>query len=88
MPGSYEICPVCFWEDDRVQFRWPAMSGGANKVPAGERVAVLLFGADVVGEVGQGAGGVAGHGAGGGAADAGVAGLGAVVAEEGVFGSE
>ncbi|MEU5444565.1 CPCC family cysteine-rich protein [Streptomyces griseofuscus] len=25
-------CPVCFWEDDGVQFRWPAMSGGANKV--------------------------------------------------------
>ncbi|WP_342746937.1 CPCC family cysteine-rich protein [Streptomyces aidingensis] len=32
MPGSYEICPVCFWEDDHVQFRWPTMPGGANKV--------------------------------------------------------
>ncbi|WP_411073114.1 CPCC family cysteine-rich protein [Streptomyces sp. cmx-4-25] len=32
MPGSYEICPVCFWEDDGVQFRWPTMGGGANKV--------------------------------------------------------
>jgi len=32
MPGSYEICPVCFWEDDGVQFRWPTMAGGANKV--------------------------------------------------------
>ncbi|MGW9137363.1 CPCC family cysteine-rich protein [Streptomyces sp. NPDC055681] len=32
MPGSYEICPVCFWEDDGVQFRWPTMDGGANKV--------------------------------------------------------
>lgn len=31
MPGSYEICPVCFWEDDGVQFRWPTMDGGANK---------------------------------------------------------
>ncbi|MGW3831410.1 CPCC family cysteine-rich protein [Streptomyces microflavus] len=32
MPGSYEICPVCFWEDDGVQFRWPTMAGGANNV--------------------------------------------------------
>lgn len=32
MPGSYEICPVYFWEDDGVQFRWPATAGGANKV--------------------------------------------------------
>lgn len=29
MPGSYEICPVCFWEDDGVQFRWPTMAGGS-----------------------------------------------------------
>ncbi|WP_078530969.1 CPCC family cysteine-rich protein [Streptomyces sp. PsTaAH-124] len=32
MPGSYEICPVCFWEDDGAQFRWPTIAGGANKV--------------------------------------------------------
>lgn len=32
MPCSYEICPVCFWEDDGVQFRWPTMAGGANEV--------------------------------------------------------
>ncbi|GGS26116.1 CPCC family cysteine-rich protein [Streptomyces griseoviridis] len=32
MPGSYAICPVCFWEDDAIQFRWPTMNGGANKV--------------------------------------------------------
>ncbi|MEV3853450.1 CPCC family cysteine-rich protein [Streptomyces sp. NPDC050095] len=31
MPGSYEICPVCFWVVDGVQFRWPTMAGGANK---------------------------------------------------------
>ena len=30
-PGSYEICPVCFWEDDEVQLRHPNMGGGANK---------------------------------------------------------
>lgn len=32
MPGSYEICPVSFWEDGGVRFRWPIMSGGASKV--------------------------------------------------------
>jgi hypothetical protein len=30
-PGSYDICPVCFWEDDIVQLRWPNFSGGANR---------------------------------------------------------
>lgn len=29
--GSYEICPICFWEDDLVQTRWPNFAGGANK---------------------------------------------------------
>ncbi|MFB9413942.1 CPCC family cysteine-rich protein [Dactylosporangium matsuzakiense] len=30
-PGSYEICPVCFWEDDLIQLRWPDWYGGANR---------------------------------------------------------
>jgi len=30
--GSYEICPVCFWEDDIVQLNDPDYRGGANKV--------------------------------------------------------
>ncbi|UOQ88582.1 hypothetical protein MUN74_15100 [Agromyces endophyticus] len=30
-PGSYEICAVCFWEDDAVQLRWPEYRGGANR---------------------------------------------------------
>ncbi|WP_435295813.1 CPCC family cysteine-rich protein [Streptosporangium sp. G11] len=30
-PGSYQICPVCFWEDDAVQLRWPNWAAGANK---------------------------------------------------------
>jgi hypothetical protein len=29
-PGSYEICKVCFWEDDGVQLLDPAFRGGAN----------------------------------------------------------
>lgn len=29
--GSYELCPVCFWEDDQVQFRDPDYEGGANR---------------------------------------------------------
>jgi len=31
-PGSYEICHVCFWEDDPVQLLDPWYEGGANKV--------------------------------------------------------
>ena len=30
-PGSYAICPVCSWEDDLVQLRWPDYAGGANQ---------------------------------------------------------
>lgn len=29
-PGSYDICPICFWEDDAIQLRWPLYGGGAN----------------------------------------------------------
>lgn len=34
--GSYEICPVCFWEDDPVQNEHPEYAGGANKFSLGE----------------------------------------------------
>ncbi len=30
-PGSDDICPVCFWQDDVVQLRWPDIGGGANR---------------------------------------------------------
>ncbi len=29
--GTYDICPVCFWEDDAVQNEDPDFDGGANK---------------------------------------------------------
>lgn len=29
-PGTYDICHICFWEDDGVQFRDPDYKGGAN----------------------------------------------------------
>ncbi len=28
--GEYDICPVCFWEDDIVQEDDPDLEGGAN----------------------------------------------------------
>ena len=31
-PGSHEKCPVCQWEDDLAQLRFPRMPGSANAV--------------------------------------------------------
>ncbi len=31
-PGSYVICPVCGWEDDLSQLRFPHEGGGANRL--------------------------------------------------------
>lgn len=31
-PGTFDICSVCFWEDDRQQFEDPDLAGGANRV--------------------------------------------------------
>jgi hypothetical protein len=45
-PGTFAICPVCFWEDDDVQFRDPDYAGGANAVSLREaRANFLEFGA-------------------------------------------
>lgn len=30
-PGTYELCPVCGWEDDGVQLANPTSGGGANR---------------------------------------------------------
>lgn len=31
-PGGHERCPICQWEDDLAQLRFPRMPGGANGV--------------------------------------------------------
>ncbi|WP_042889398.1 CPCC family cysteine-rich protein [Bacillus cereus] len=31
-PGTYEICNICYWENDEVQFNDPDFEGGANEV--------------------------------------------------------
>lgn len=31
-PGTYEICMLCFWEDDPLQFEDPDYEGGANVI--------------------------------------------------------
>ena len=33
---SHDICPVCGWEDDRVQFTYPDYRGGANELSLNE----------------------------------------------------
>lgn len=45
-PGSFYICPVCFWEDDNVQYEDPDFAGGANKESLNEaRLNYTAFGA-------------------------------------------
>lgn len=34
--GSFDICPVCYWEDDAVQSGDPSFAGGANRVSLNE----------------------------------------------------
>lgn len=31
-PGTYDICPICFWEDDPIQYEESYYSGGANHI--------------------------------------------------------
>jgi hypothetical protein len=44
--GTYNICEVCFWEDDPFQFDNPDYEGGANRVSLRQgQKNFLLFGA-------------------------------------------
>ncbi|MEI3895112.1 MULTISPECIES: CPCC family cysteine-rich protein [Bacillus] len=31
-PGTYEICNICYWEEDPVQLKEPDLEDGANEV--------------------------------------------------------
>lgn len=31
-PGSYDICKICFWEDDMFQLKFPNLNLGPNQV--------------------------------------------------------
>ena len=44
--GSFDICPVCFWEDDGVQLDNEQYEGGANTVSLAQaRVNYVNYGA-------------------------------------------
>lgn len=45
-PGTYEVCPVCYWEDDPIQYTDDEYEGGANSVSLrAARENYLQFGA-------------------------------------------
>ena len=44
--NTFQLCPVCYWEDDGVQFNDPNYEGGANQVCLNQaKENFMLFGA-------------------------------------------
>lgn len=43
--GTFEICPVCFWEDDEVQIQEPAWTGANGVTISVARENFVRFGA-------------------------------------------
>ncbi len=35
-PGHFDICPVCYWQDDNIQRDDPNYKGGANSISLNE----------------------------------------------------
>jgi hypothetical protein len=35
-PGLFDICPVCYWEDDNIQRNDPYYKGGPNSISLNE----------------------------------------------------
>lgn len=45
-PGTFNICDICYWEDDGVQYNYPDYGGGANLPSLREaQKNYMLFGA-------------------------------------------
>lgn len=42
-PGTFELCPICYWEDDNVQYEDPDFRGGANVVSLREAQQNFLY---------------------------------------------
>lgn len=45
-PGTFQICKICFWEDDNIQLHKPDYKGGSNEISLREaQKNFLAFGA-------------------------------------------
>jgi hypothetical protein len=48
-PGNDDVCPVCWWEDNRLQREQPYYSGAANDISLYEAQARFAQGLDCLG---------------------------------------